>query len=87
MEFLLLLSAFLSALTGAITGVRSAEMQPGQVVVAASTAQATRPAAAATAAMRPCAAELSLARRLGAGQAAAFAIVAAVPLYVSRLRV
>lgn len=87
MEFLLLLSAFLSALTGAITGVRGADLRPGQVVVASSTARAAQPVAVATRTERPAAADLSLSHHLDAGTSLAFAIVAAVPLYVIRLRV
>ena len=87
MEFLLLLSAFLSALTGAITGVRSADLRPGQVVVASSTVRAAQPVTVAVAIRRPAAADLSLSKHLDAGTSVAFAIVAAVPLYVNRLRV
>jgi hypothetical protein len=87
MEFLLLLSAFLSALTGAITGVRSADLRPGQAVVASSTVRAVQPVAVAVVVERPAAADLSLSKQRDAGTSAAFAIVATVPLYVSRLRV
>ena len=87
MEFLLLLSAFLSALTGAITGVRSADLRPGQAVVASSAVRAVQPVAVAVAIERPAVADISLSKHLDAGPSAAFAIVAAVPLYVSRLRV
>jgi hypothetical protein len=87
MEFLLLLSAFLSALTGAITGVRSADLRPGQAVVASSTVRAVQPVAVAVAIERPAAADMSLSKHRDAGTSTAFAIVAAVPLYVSRLRV
>jgi len=87
MEFLLLLSAFLSALTGAITGVRSADLRPGQVVVATSTVRAAQPVAVAVVAERPSAADLALPSHVDAGVARAFTLVASVPLYVSRLRV
>jgi hypothetical protein len=87
MEFLLLLSAFLSALTGAITGVRSADLRPGQVVIATSTVRAAQPVTIAVATQRPAAADLSLSKHLDAAAPVAFAIVAAVPLYASRLRV
>lgn len=87
MEFLLLLSAFLSALTGAITGVRSADLRPGQAVVASSTARVVQPVAVTVTAERPAAADFSLSKHLGAGPSVAFTIIAAVPLYVSRLRV
>jgi len=87
MEFLLLLSAFLSALTGAITGVRSADLRPGQVVVASSTVRAAQPVAVAVVAERPSAADIALPSYRDAGVAIAFIIAAAVPLYVSRLRV
>jgi hypothetical protein len=87
MEFLLLLSAFLSALTGAITGVRSADLRPRQAVVASSTVRAVQPVAVTAVAERPAAADFSLSKHLDAGSSTAFAIVAAVPLYVSRLRV
>lgn len=85
MEFLLLLSAFISALTGAITGVRGADMQPAQVVVASSTTRAAQPASIVSTATRPPAADVSPARSIGAAKV--FAIAAAVPLYMSRLRV
>jgi len=87
MEFLLLLSAFLSALTGAITGVRSADLRPGQAVVASSTVRAVQPVAVAVVVERPAVANLSLSKYLDAGPSIAFSITAAVPLYVSRLRV
>ncbi len=87
MEFLLLISAFLSALTGAITGVRGADLRPSQAVVASSAVRAIEPAATTIAAVQPSAADISLSRHIGAGTSVAFAIVAAVPLYVSRLRV
>lgn len=85
MEFLLLLSAFISALTGAITGVRCADMQPAQVVVASSTARAAQPASTVSAATRPAAVDFAPVRSIGVGKV--FAIAAVVPLYMSRLRV
>ena len=87
MEFLLLLSAFISALTGAITGVRSADMQPQQVVVASSTARAAQPASIVSTATRPAVADFSPVRNVAPGRALVFAIAAALPLYMSRLRV
>ena len=87
MEFLLLLSAFLSALTGAITGVRSADLRPGQVVVASSAVHAVQPVAVAVVAERPSAVDTALLRHIDAGVTIAFTIAATVPLYVSRLRV
>ncbi len=87
MEFLLLLSAFLSALTGAITGVRGADLRPGQVVVASSTECAAQPVAVAPVAERPSAVDIALPNHVDAGVSRAFTLIAAVPLYVSRLRV
>ena len=83
MEFLLLLSAMLTALTGAITGVRAPEVPVQQVAGAASVAHAaekvaeaiTRPAAP-VAGIRPgfVAVHITAAPR------------ASVPLYADRLR-
>lgn len=87
MEFLLLLSAFLSALTGALTGARGPDLRPGQIVVASSAARAVQPAATARAVERPSASDIALSHHRDAGSAVAFAIVAAMPLYASRLRV
>jgi hypothetical protein len=87
MELLLLLSAFLSALTGAITGVRGPDLRPSQSVVASSAVQAVRASAVIVATERPSAADLSLLSHIGAGTSVAFAIVRAVPLYTSRPRV
>ncbi len=88
MELILLLTAFFSALTGAITGTRSADLRASQVVVVASSAtQVVAPAIVARTTVRPAAADLALRNHVRAGAAMAFAIVAAVPLYVSRLRV
>ena len=87
MEFLLLLSAFVSALTGAITGARAIDLRPGQAVVAACAIRAAQPVVLAAATERPAAAGFALTNHLAAGPSASFAIIAAVPLYVSRLRV
>lgn len=87
MEFLLLLSAFLSALTGAITGVRSADLRPGQAVVASSTVRAAQPVAVAAVAERRSAVDIALRNHVDAGVTRAYTVIAAVPLYVSRLRV
>jgi hypothetical protein len=87
MEFLLLLSAFLSALTGAITGVRSADLRPGQVVVVSSTVHAAQPATVAVVTERPSAVDIALPNHVDAGVPYTFTIVAAVPLYTSRMRV
>ena len=87
MELLLLLTAFFSALTGAITGVRSADLRPGQAVVASSTVRAVQPVAVAVVAERPSAVDIALLNHLDAGVSVPFSIAAAVPLYVSRLRV
>jgi len=87
MEFLLLLSAFISALTGAITGVRSADLRPGQAVVASSTIGVAQPVAVAVVAKRPSAVDIALPNHVAAGIAHTFTISAVVPLYVSRLRI
>lgn len=87
MEFLLLLTAFFSALTGAITGVRSADLRPGQAVVASNTVREAQPVAVAVMAERPSAVDIALLNHLDAGTSTPFTIAAAVPLYVSRLRV
>jgi len=88
MELILLLTAFFSALTGAITGARGPDLRAGQIVVVASNAVRTvAPAIVVPATRRPAADDLALRNHIGTGAAIAFAIMAAVPLYVSRLRV
>jgi hypothetical protein len=87
MELILLLTAFFSAMTGVITGARGADLRPGQAVVASTVARSVAPAVAVKATLRPTASDIALAIHRDAGVAIAFAIVAAVPLYVSRLRV
>ncbi len=87
MELILLLTAFFSAMTGVITGARAADLRPGQAVVASSVVCSVAPSVAAKATLRPVGDDTAPATHRDAGVEIAFAIVAAVPLYVSRLRV
>ncbi|MEG3143828.1 hypothetical protein U1839_04105 [Sphingomonas sp. RT2P30] len=87
MELILLLTAFFSAMTGVITGARAADLRPGQAVVASSVVHKVVPAAAVKATLRPMAGYTALSAHRDVVMTTAFAIVAAVPLYVSRLRV
>ena len=87
MELLLLLSALLSTLTGAISGVRAPEVQRHQTSVQAALVSAPLAAARQTAQVRPSQPALTLVAiaRVPAGWAA-WAVSAAVPLYADRLR-
>lgn len=87
MELILLLTAFFSAMTGVITGARAADLQPGQAVVASNVVRIVAPASAVKATLRPLAGDVTLAAHRDAGVARVFVIAAAIPLYVSRLRV
>jgi hypothetical protein len=87
MEFLLLLSAFLSALTGAISGVRAPEMQihhaSAQTPVAAIDIQAPRRAVGAR--VSQSVATLASAA-WPASEPVAWFVAASIPLYADRLR-
>ena len=87
MELLLLLSAFLSALTGAISGVRTPEMQvhhaSAQAPVTAIDIQAPRKAVGAR--VTQSVATLASVARPVSGPIAWF-VAASVPLYADRLR-
>ncbi|CAN5492223.1 hypothetical protein BH10PSE14_BH10PSE14_32990 [soil metagenome] len=87
MELILLLTAFFSAMTGVITGARGPDLRPGQAVVASTVVRTAAPAVAAKATLRPTAGGVALLANRHADIAIVFAIVAAVPLYASRLRV
>ncbi|MFA5966170.1 MAG: hypothetical protein WC804_19315 [Sphingomonas sp.] len=87
MELILLLTAFFSAMTGVITGTRGPDLRPGQAVVASTVVRTAAPAVAAKATLRPSASVAALSNRDDAGAAIVFTIIAAVPLYASRLRV
>ncbi len=87
MEFLLLISAFLSALTGAISGVRTPELRvhhaSAQTPVAANDIQAPRRAVGAR--VSQSVASLASAARPVSEPVARF-VAASVPLYADRLR-
>lgn len=83
MEFLLLLSAMLTALTGAITGVRAPEPRVQQVASAA----IIRSEATLTAASRPAPARPAVRVEPTATMPVVFALADAVPLYLGRLRI
>lgn len=87
MEFLLLLSAFLSALTGAMSGERAPEMQihhaSARTPVAAIDIQAPRRTVGAR--VSQSVATLASAARL-VSEPAAWFVAASVPLYADRLR-
>ncbi|MFA6115573.1 MAG: hypothetical protein WC729_16350 [Sphingomonas sp.] len=86
MELLLILSALLSALTGAISGVRTPEVRLHQAVVGASTVQASAPTAARVAARPIVQAMPTLVAASSFGIETAFALDTVIPLYAERRR-
>lgn len=86
MELLLILSALLSALTGAISGVRAPEVRLHQAVVEAGTIRTARPSAARTS-FRPMIQPAPTLVGVAAGEArTVFAVRAIVPLFAERRR-
>jgi hypothetical protein len=86
MELLLILSALLSALTGAISGVRAPEVRLHQAVVEASAVQASAPTAARVAARPIIQAMPKLVATASFGVRAVFALDTVIPLYAERRR-
>lgn len=86
MALLVILSALLSALTGAISGVRAPEVRLHQTAVAASVVRSAVERTAAVVARHPVAGEPPIAKLAGAGDAACFTLPAAIPLYGQRRR-
>ena len=86
MELLLILSALLSALTGAISGVRAPEVRLHQAAIEAAAVQTTAPAAT-RAAVRPIVQALPTVIAVASfGVKPAFALDTIIPLYAERRR-
>lgn len=86
MELLLILSALLSALTGAISGVRAPEVRLHQAVVEASAVQASAPATARVAVRQFVQAMPTLVAAASFGVKPVFALDTLIPLYAARRR-
>ena len=86
MELLLILSALLSALTGAISGVRAPEVRLHQAVVEAGTIRSVAPAIARVA-VRPIVQALpTLVAAATFGVKTFFSLDLSIPLYAERRR-
>lgn len=87
MELLLILTALLSALTGAISGVRAPEVRLHQSVVEASSAARTSAPATVRVAARPIVQAVpTLVATSFFGVEPVFALDAVIPLYAERRR-
>jgi hypothetical protein len=86
LELLLILSALLSALTGAISGVRAPEVRLHQAPVAAIVARTSAPSAGRVVSHLPLRAAATVRDVAALGAVTMFALKAIVPLHAERRR-